>query len=202
MKVTARATFALVTLLAASQVQGAFISSVVKTGGNDQVPVITDLVEGVEAFTDRNHILVNVPTALESGDQPQLVQLSNDDKSSTDVNHAVTIDKLSILYVGLDDRFDQPKPWMNDPGYTGLPTTFFDTGAQIDIDEGADGSINQSFSLWATLAPAGTYNLGTNETSGNMYIVFADNKLIPEPGTISLLGMGVLGLLGIARRRR
>ena len=179
------------------------ISSVSKTGGNGEVPVITSLVEGGEAFTDRTHVLVNIPTELSSdGSIPDLIQLSNSDKENSPLRHDVSLSQLSLLYVGLDDRLPaQPLPWMSDPGMTGLPSEFFDTGAQIDIDESADGTINQTFSLWATLAPAGTYSLFENNFGGNMYIAFADNKLVPEPSSIALVLMGLAGIVSRIRRR-
>ena len=186
--------------------QGARISNVTKIGGDAaETPTIVPMSEGVEAYTDRTHILVNVPEGLiNDGDIPDFVQLSNDDKTANPLEHQVTLNQLSLLYVGLDDRIEtQPLAWMNDTGKTGLPSGFFDTGAQVDIDESADGSINQTFSLWATLAPAGTYSLLEQNDGGgrNMYVVFADNKLVPEPSALALFGFAFAGLLGYARRR-
>jgi hypothetical protein len=186
-------------LLGASQTQAAFISNVTKVAGNAQVPTVVTLAEGVAAYTDRTHVLVNIPEGIEEG---ELIQLSNDDKTAVPHQVDVTIDRLSVLYVGLDDRMtSQPLSWMSNPAATGLPTVFFDTGTQIDIDESNDGTINQTFSLWATIAPPGTYSLFEN-AAPNMYIAFADNKLVPEPGTFALIGMGLIGLAGIARRRK
>ena len=189
-----------------AQSHAAIITNVAKTGGSAEVPVVTPLLEGTAAFTDRTHALVNVPTEFEDA---ELIQLSNDDKSSDPLQHDVTIGNLAVLYVGLDDRINdgkgQPLPWMADPGMTGLPTAFFDTGRQIDIDEGANGSIENTFSLWATIAPAGTYSLfeQTDGGSRNMYIAFADNKLIsiPEPTSLSLIAIGICGMVSLMRRR-
>lgn len=188
------------------QANAARITSVSKIGGTAEVPVITELTEGVEAYTDRNHILVNIPSELSSdGSVPTSLQLSNDDKGAgAALQHQVTLGQLSILYIGLDDRLPaQPLDWMNNTSITGLPAGFHDTGAHIDIDESADGSINQTFSLWATLAPAGTYTLEgqTAGFGGNQYIVFADNKLVPEPGSITLVLLGLAGMVARVRRR-
>lgn len=181
------------------------IISVTKVGGSAEVPALTTLEEGVLAYTDRTHTLVNVPSALIGvGEDAVLAQLSNDDKSAAPLEHQITVQGLSVLYVGLDDRLtSQPLSWMQDPTMTGLPTTFFDTGAKIDIDEGADGTADQSFSLWATIAPSGTYSFLDQNDGGsrNMYFVFSDNKLIPEPASFSLIGLGAIGLLAVRRRK-
>ena len=156
------------------------------------------LVEGVEAYTDRTHILVNIPDDLEGSDY---LQVSNSDKSSVPYELEVSTN-FGLLYIGLDDRLPaQPLDWMNDTAFTGLPDVFFDTGEQIDIDESADGDIDQTFSLWVALAPPGTYRLGTLDFGGNNYIVAGSWKLVPEPSSIAMLGLGVLGLVGMVRRR-
>ena len=197
---------ALVASLSVQANAGTFITSATKISGNGTAINVLDagLVEGVEAYTDRTHVLVNIPDELESTDATpaDLIQVSNDDKSSDPYQIDVTIGRPAILYVGLDDRnTPQPRPWMNDTGLTGLASAFIDTGEQIDIDESNDGDIDQSFSLWAAFAPAGTYSLYENSHGGNNYIIFADNKLVPEPSSAILIGLGMLGL-GMIRRRR
>ena len=91
---------------------------------------------------------------------------------------------------------------MEDVTFTGLPTKFFDTGRQVDLDEDANGGVDQTYSLWATIAPPGTYTLGASGADGNMYIAIADNKLlVPEPASIWLVVLGALGLIGTRRRK-
>ena len=187
---------------------GTFISSIDKIAGNAEVPNILDagLVEGVEAYTDRDHVLLNIHPLLVGAD---LVQLSNSDKTSVPYQTDVTFARpVSALYIGLDDRLTtQPLAWMNDSAMTGLPNGFFDTGVDIDIDEGNDGAIDQTFSMWVTLAaPAGTYSLYEQDDGGsrNMYILVGSDTLvaIPEPSTLVLACLGVLACITLRRGLR
>ena len=131
------------------QAQAALITGASKIAGNaTPINLLSGgLAENVAAYTDRTHILVNIPADLVGSD---LVQVSNSDKQSDPYQIDVTFGSPAVFYVGLDDRDPQPLPWMTNQAFSGLPGPFFDTGAQIDIDESADGTINQTFSLWAS----------------------------------------------------
>jgi len=97
-------------------------------------------------------------------------------------------------------------------------------GTQLFTD-GFDGVINQkagnpaSYDLEAVLAPgedaplggtaSATYSLVGGNPVGNLNgaiatgqaLVEVDVNVIPEPGTLGLLGAGVIGLAGVARRK-
>jgi hypothetical protein len=199
-------------VISAGALQAGLITSVTEVAGNDTPINLVPggLEEGVLAFTDRTHILVQIPQSLAGAD---LVQVSNNDRSSVPYQLDVTMGQLGLLYIGLDNRVTDgdntteptPMSWMLDPGMTGLPVPFTNTGYNIGIDESADGTVNQQFSLFVAFAPAGTYSLfeQNNGTGRNNYIVFASKNLvsIPEPSTV-MLSIAGLGLLAIRRRRR
>ena len=203
--------FLAIGLVAVAAQANAGIITGVNAISSSVTPTIEILSEGVNVFHDRSpgHRMVNIPPEFE-GDA-QVIVTSNSDKTLGDFQLEVTTGQLGLLYVALDSRFsgDQPLAWMDNPAMTGLPTKFFDTGRTIDIDEGstidnAGDDINNSFNLWATIAPAGTYNFFEQTFGGgsNNYVILADNKLLlPEPASGSLICIGLVGLLGLRRRR-
>ena len=213
----------------ASTLNAGFISSVTKANGNDSFGAAGDpnldfvvLNDTNLARNDRAHTLIDIPSELMEDNMTQpaeiaeMVQLSNSDKGSPDVVHSITLSRLSVLYVGIDNRqFDNgggttvqgtQYSWMSDQGFTGLPSPFISTNEIIGVDENNNGEANQYFTLFAAIAPPGTYQLGAHEGGGNnMYIVLADDHLlyaVPEPSSIALAGLGVLGVAALRRRRR
>jgi len=215
--------------MASSSLHAGFISGVTKANGNDSygaggAPSLdwVPLSDTGLARNDRTHTLIEIPDELmeDNLSQPseiaEMIQLSNSDKDSTDLNVQVSFWRLSALYVGIDNRQfggaggktiqTSMYSWMNDLGFTGLPSQFINTGNLVGVDENNDGVANQYFTLFAALAPPGTYTLGPHEDGGNnMYVVIADDHLltpVPEPMAMSLLGLGALGLLTLRRRRK
>lgn len=214
-------------MLSSVTVQAGFISSVVKANGNDScgaagcpqidfVPLNdTNLLRN-----DRSHTLIEIPSELmeDNDSQPseiaEMIQLSNSDKGSADITHDVTLSRLSILYVGVDNRqFGGPGgktiqtnhySWMDDTSFTGLPSPFINTGRVVGVDENNNGEANQYFTLFAAIAPAGTYSLGAHEGGGNnMYIALADDHVlaVPEPAGAALALFGVLGIAALRRKK-
>jgi hypothetical protein len=72
----------------------------------------------------------------------------------------------------------------------------------VGLDEGADGGINQWYSIYRKNFPAGTFSLLQPDNAGqNMYgVVVAP---IPEPATlIMLIWAGAAGIAAVRRGRR
>ena len=193
------------------QANAGIISSV-NAVSSSVTPTVETLTEGINVYHDRSpgHRMVNIPAEFE-GDADVIIT-SNSDKTRADFQLEVTTNKLGILYVALDSRHRdlQPLPWMQDTSMTGLGSAFFNTGRQIDFDEGstidnAGDDLQEPFDLWAAIAPAGTYNFFEQNFGGgsNNYVIIADNKLIaiPEPGSIALVLLGMAGIVARVRRR-
>lgn len=209
-----------VLIMTVSAHAGSIFSSVNPISSSQEAS-IEAWVDSVNIYKDREpgHRLVNVPIELTNDvDGPgEIIQNSNSDKTRADYQIEVTTNRLAVIYVGLDSRHSESHPlaWMQDTSKTGLPSVFFDTGRTVDIDEGstaenAGEGIDNQFNLWATIAPAGTYNFFEQTFGGgsNNYFIAADETIIanvqevPEPAALSILGVGLCGLLTIRRRRR
>ena len=203
---------ALIVCLIGIQANASIISSVTAISSS-VTPTVETLSEGINVYHDRSpgHRMVNIPPEF-NGDA-DVVVTSNSDKTRGDFQLEVTTDTLGILYVALDSRHRdlQPLPWMQDTSMTGLGSAFHNTGRQIDFDEGstldnAGDDLQEPFDLWAAIAPPGTYNFFEQNFGGgsNNYVIIADNKLIaiPEPGSVALLSIGLIGLMSRIRRRK
>jgi len=136
-------------------------------------PQIADsLEEGSLTFVDRTHIYVEIPESLVGA---EYVIVANDNKNMSSYELDLTISRNATVYVFVDNRMGgaaggldvEPNidgmPWLGDMG-------FVDTGMDIGIDESADGSINQYFSIFALDVKAGITTIfgNTEGHGGNM----------------------------------
>ena len=176
--------------LFAASAQAQFITSVAMRNGGAAPQIAPDpLAEGSLTFVDRAHIYADVPPFILGA---QYVMLANDDKGISAYELDLTFAMDATLYVFVDNRMGgaaggkdvnpniDGMPWLTDMG-------FVDTGEDIGIDESADGSINQYFSIFSLAVKAGTITIygDTEGHTGNMLGVAAlGPKLIaydPDP---------------------
>jgi hypothetical protein len=157
------------------------------------------LAEDSLVFVDRTHEYNDIPAEALGA---QYVMVANDDKDNPNYILDVTLSQACTLVLAIDDR-------VGDDDNTNGPTIgsgtmdwvinmgFVDTGLDIGIDEGGNGVIDQTSSIYTLDVAAGTTTLYEQNDGGsrNMYGVAA----VPEPMTLTLLGLGGLGLI---RRRR
>jgi hypothetical protein len=183
----------LVALLAGSA-NAQFITSVTQRNTDTDAPELPQiapdpLAEGSLTFVDRTHIYADVPPFILGA---QYVRLANDNKNNSAYELDLTFAMNATLYVFVDNRMGgaaggkgvnpniDGMPWLTDMG-------FVDTGEDVGIDESADGSIDQYFSIFALPVTAGTITIHgcTEGHGGNMLGVAAlGPKLIaynPDP---------------------
>ena len=184
--------------------QAAIISDV-RAINSTATPRVESLFEGINAYYDETpgHRLVNLICPIVDRRAADVVVSSNVERTNSDYQLEITIDRLTVLYIYLDDRHgdSQPLDWMQDGNLTGLPTTFFDTGLSVDIDANSTldtvgDSIDGSFSVWVTLAPPGTYTMYSQNFGEEsfQYIAMAHSGVlgrilacVPEPTSVSLV---------------
>jgi hypothetical protein len=183
---------------------------------------------GAPTFVDRNHRYLDdpgttpgfqplpIPSYLVGN---QYIMSGNDNRDNGSYSLLVTVNTPSRVFMLIDNRMsadtagtdnlDPPTfdathmQWIVDQGWlatnTGL-NRFSNTGVpdEVPIDEGADGSIQQWYSVYYRDVPAGDFTLLQADNAGqNMYGVVV--MPIPEPATG---GLALLAALGLWRRRR
>lgn len=177
-------------------------------------------------FVDRNHRYTNtnsdvdpavevfpIPAYLLGGDY---IMSGNDNRDNADYQLDVTVAVPATAYMLIDNRlsdgdgdtpptFDETHmQWILDGGWTAVSTganraSDLTLPDEVGIDEGADGGINQWYSIYGKDFPAGTFSLYQADNAGrNMYGVV----VVPEPSTMILLGSAALALVCGLRRRR
>jgi len=178
--------------------------------------------DGAKSMTDRLHAYaaasttVGLPWYLVGG---EYVMIANNDRDNADYQLALSLSEPATVYLLIDNRLGDgdaatlpslgasglKMAWV-DPANGWYPVTWNGNRAgnpalpdEVGIDESADGSVNNWSSVYSKNVPAGITTLEEyNDAGRNMYGVVVTAQ-IPEPSTLSLLGLGALALL--ARRR-
>jgi hypothetical protein len=159
------------------------------------------------AFVDRNHryfddIPNNLPVPAYLMGNPYIIS-GNDNRDNATYRLDVTVDTPSTVYMLIDNRLggnnaDPPTfgptamQWILDenwmPVQNGLNRTMDPSRPdEVGIDEGADGGINQWYSVYSKNYPAGTFALLQPDNAGqNMYgVVIASSGPPPVPGDVN-----------------
>lgn len=175
---------------------------------------------GVASFVDRNHRFLNDPAGLPVPAYLlglEYIMSGNDNRDNAAYRLDVTLATPSVMYLLIDNRLSDgdgltpptfgpaAMQWVVNQGWSptanGLNRTSNPARPdEIGIDEGADGTINNYYSIYTKAVPAGTATLLQADNAGrNMYSVVVAS--VPEPGTVALGALGAAGLVLFARRR-
>lgn len=162
--------------------------------------------DGAPAFVDRNHAYADdpgnslpIPAYLVDG---EYIMSGNDNRDNDSYVLEVTVSKPVICYMLIDNRTNEGDN--NTPPGIGQGTGFMEwidgtwtpviragnrrgdltQPDEVAIDESADGTINQWYSVYSKAFPAGTFQLfQANNASRNMYGV-----VVKEPPTAPVMG--------------
>ncbi len=140
------------------------------------------LVEGATAYADRTHQYRNVPPALVGA---QYIIMAMEDKDNPNLELHIKIGQPGTLYLILDSRIGTnlrsptatPNP--TNAGMTWVkPMGFADTGLDMAVDELADGTIDNYYSVFSIPVTPGEITLRAqndrlNPRDRNMYGVAA-----------------------------
>jgi len=145
---------------------------------------------GAPVFVDRNGIYTNasgtvfIPSYLAGG---EYIMSGNDNRDNATLTMDVTVSQPVQAYLLIDNRLsdgnaaDPPTfgstsmQWVLDQGWAAVRTgnnrtANINVPDEVGIDEGADGSINNWYSIYTKAFPAGTFQLKQADNSGrNMY---------------------------------
>ncbi|MCI0746500.1 MAG: Ig-like domain-containing protein [Verrucomicrobia subdivision 3 bacterium] len=146
---------------------------------------------GAPSYVDRNHRYTNaVPAGLPAYLIGQdYIMSGNDNRDNTNYVLDVTVRVPVNAYLLVDNRLGDPNSsnadppsfgptkmqWVLDQGWAAVMTganrsNNVSVPDEVGIDEGADGTINQWFSVYTKSFPAGTFQLRQADNAGqNMY---------------------------------
>jgi fibronectin type 3 domain-containing protein len=125
------------------------------------------LAEASPAMTDRGHVYRQIPAFLAG--QAEYIKTANDDKNSTTYRLTFTLTADADVYLFIDTRvnMDTSMAWVRTAGAV-------DTGSQVGLDEGNNGSIDRWCKVYKKFCTAGTYTLSEQAAGDyNMYGVAA-----------------------------
>jgi hypothetical protein len=207
-------------------VPGAAIGSTYTVGTFDQFsPTFVDRNHRYVNASFPTDQSVPLPAYLVGG---EYIMSGNDNRDNGAYRLDVTLSPLvqeAIVYMlidnrmsastAADDNLDPPTfdathmQWILDEGWIPVMTgnnRAFDPNRpdEVGIDESADNTINQWFSVYAQIVGPGTFTLRQADNGGqNMYgAVVVATSVIPEPGTVGLAILAVMGLAGARWIRR
>jgi hypothetical protein len=145
------------------------------------------LAEASPAMTDRGHVYRQIPESLAG--QAEYVKVANGDKAVAAYTLTLTLSANADVYLFIDTRVDltTKMAWVGTMGFT-------DTGSQIGLDEGNNGSIDRSYKVYKKPLAAGTYTLNEqNAGDYNMYGVAARLPgITPPPPAVPQIDLGEL----------